>query len=87
MLKKRIIFFGKIGNVVLMQIIGVKEEKFMRKKFVKYTNEPIGKLRIIFGLLPRPKNLILKGKKVKITFSLMRENVDLLRNMYFKRLI
>ena len=82
MLKKRIIFFGKIGNVVLMQIIGVEEERFMRKKFIKYTNEPIGKLRVISGLLPKPKDLILKGKKVKIIFSLTRGSVDLLKNMF-----
>jgi hypothetical protein len=68
MLKKGSIFFGKIGNVVLMQIIGVEGERFMRKKFVKYTNEPIDKLRVISGLFPKPKDLILKGKRLKLLF-------------------
>ena len=46
-----------------MQVIGEKGEKFMKKHKVKYTDEPIGKIKIVEDFLPQPKDLILKDFK------------------------
>lgn len=41
----------------------------MKKHKVKYTDEPIGKIKIIDDFLPKPQDLILKKEKTKITIS------------------
>jgi predicted DNA binding CopG/RHH family protein len=46
------------------------------KKTVKYTDEPIGDLKIIADFLPPPKDLIFKDDTVKITISLTKESVE-----------
>jgi tmRNA-binding protein len=50
------------------------------KSKIKYTNEPMGKVRIIKNFLPPPEMLILKDDNVKVTISLSRGSVD-----FFKR--
>lgn len=35
----------------------------MKKLKVKYTNEPLGKIKIVDDFLPQPKDLVLKKKK------------------------
>ncbi len=37
----------------------------MKKRKVKYTSEPIGKIKIIDDFLPRPKDLVLKEETTK----------------------
>lgn len=46
----------------------------------KYTNEPIGKIKIINDFLPAPHELILKEDTIKVTLMLSKESID-----YFKR--
>ncbi|MBV5321957.1 MAG: hypothetical protein JZU62_09725 [Sulfuricurvum sp.] len=46
------------------------------KKTVKYTDEPIGDLKIVADFLPSPKDLIFKDDTVKITISLTKESVE-----------
>jgi hypothetical protein len=46
------------------------------KKTVKYTDEPIGEMKIIADFLPPPKDLIFKDDTVKITISLTKESVE-----------
>jgi len=46
------------------------------KKTVKYTDEPIGELKIVADFLPPPKDLIFKDDTVKITISLTKESVE-----------
>ena len=58
-----------------MQDIGEKEKRFM-KKTIKYTDEPIGDIKIIENFLPSPKDLIFKEENVKVTISLTKESVD-----------
>jgi predicted DNA binding CopG/RHH family protein len=58
-----------------VQDIGEKEKKLM-KKTVKYTDEPIGDMKIIADFLPPPKDLIFKDDTVKITISLTKESVE-----------
>jgi predicted DNA binding CopG/RHH family protein len=53
---------------------------FMKKK-IKYTDEPMGKVRVIKDFLPRPEELILKDQAVKVTLNLNRSSV-----LYFKKL-
>jgi predicted DNA binding CopG/RHH family protein len=50
----------------------------MRKK--KYTNEPIGKIKIVNDFLPSPEELVLKENTVKVTLLLSRNSIA-----YFKQ--
>jgi predicted DNA binding CopG/RHH family protein len=50
----------------------------MNKK--KYTNEPIGKIKVVKDFLPKPKDLVLKEDTVKVTLLLSKNSVD-----YFKQ--
>ena len=34
----------------------------MKKKKVKYANGPIGRIKIVYDFLPKPKDLVLKGR-------------------------
>lgn len=59
------------------QGIGERGEKYMKKpKKPKYTNESIGKIRIVSDFLPSPDELVLKEKTVKVTLSLTQESID-----------
>ncbi len=51
------------------------------KKRIKYTDEPMGELRIIPNFLPPPENLILKGENVKVTISLSKMSIEFFKRM------
>jgi predicted DNA binding CopG/RHH family protein len=55
--------------------IGGKERKYMRGK-ITYTDEPIGKVKIVSDFLPSPKDLALKDETVKITIALSKSSID-----------
>ena len=58
---------------------GGKGEKFMAtktRKKIKYTDEPLGEIRIIDDFLPTPENLAFKESNVKITITLSKGSVD-----------
>jgi predicted DNA binding CopG/RHH family protein len=55
--------------------IGEKGGKYMKTK-IKYTEEPMGELRIIKDFLPRPEQLVLKEENVKITISLNKSSIE-----------
>ena len=61
-----------------MPAIGGKERKYMKGK-IKYTDEPIGNVRVISDFLPSPRELALKDETVKVTIALSKTSVD-----YFK---
>lgn len=62
--------------------IGEKGEKFMKKKKVIYTDEPMGPLKIIKNFLPKPEDLVLrKEETTKITLSLPQEGVDFFKEL------
>jgi len=46
------------------------------KKIIKYTDEPMGDIKIIEDFLPSPKDLIFKEENVKVTISLTKESID-----------
>ena len=47
---------------------------------IKYTDEPLGDLRVIPDFLPRPEELVFRDEGVKVTIALSKRSVD-----YFKR--
>ncbi|MHC4671720.1 MAG: CopG family transcriptional regulator [Planctomycetota bacterium] len=50
------------------------------KKKTKYTDEPMGKVRMVKDFLPSPEELAFKEDTVKVTMSLSKSSVD-----YFKK--
>ncbi|MBN1509194.1 MAG: hypothetical protein JW955_20280 [Sedimentisphaerales bacterium] len=50
----------------------------MRRK-TRYTDEPVGDLRIIKDFLPTPEQLVPKEENVKITISLNKSSVEFFR--------
>jgi len=59
--------------------IGGKESKSMNAK-IKYTDEPLGELKVIPDFLPAPEELAFQDDTVKITITLSRSSVE-----FFKR--
>jgi len=46
------------------------------KSRIKYTDEPMGRVRVIRDFLPPPEQLVAKENKVKITISLSKSSID-----------
>lgn len=46
------------------------------KTKIKYTDEPLGELRVIKDFLPPPDKLILKDENVKVTIALKKDSID-----------
>jgi len=46
------------------------------KSKIKYTDEPLGKVRVVPDFLPSPEQLAFKEDKVKITISLNKSSLD-----------
>ena len=63
------------------------------KRNQKYTNEPLGRLKIVEDFLPPPDQLVLKEEGVKVTLSLSRRSVDFFKahaaasNVPYQRMI
>ena len=53
-----------------------KGKKIYMKGKIKYTNEPIGKVKVIPDFLPSPEELALKDETVKVTIALSKTSVD-----------
>jgi len=47
-----------------------------KTKKIKYTDEPLGKLRIVDDFLPSPEDLAFKEENVKITITLSKSSVN-----------
>ena len=58
----------------MVQVIGEKEGISMKNK-TKYTEESMGKLRIVKDFLPPPDQLVLKEDNVKVTISLKKSSI------------
>jgi predicted DNA binding CopG/RHH family protein len=50
------------------------------KTKIKYTNEPIVKVKIIPDFLPSPEQLALKDETVKVTIALSKSSVEYFKN-------
>jgi hypothetical protein len=46
------------------------------KKRIKYTNEPIGEVRVVRDFLPPPDQLVFQEEAIKVTLALSRRSVD-----------
>lgn len=53
-----------------------EEERSCMRSTVKYTNEPMGKVKVIKDFLPSPEELAFKEEKVKVTISLSRTSLQ-----------
>ena len=47
---------------------------------IRYTNEPMGRVKVVPDFLPRPEDLVLQDEGVKITIALSKRSVE-----FFKR--
>ena len=52
-----------------------KGKKFMKEK-IKYTDEPMGKVKVVSDFLPSPEELALKDETIKVTITLSKTSVD-----------
>ena len=50
------------------------------KKRIRYTDEPLGEVRVVQDFLPPPAELVFREDTVKVTMSLSKDSVD-----FFKR--
>ena len=50
------------------------------KTKIKYTDEPMGKVKVVSDFLPSPEELALKDETIKITISLSKASVDFFKN-------
>ena len=53
----------------------------MKKRGIKYSNEPIGNVQLVADFLPPPNQLILKEETVKVTLALTKDSVDFFKKV------
>ena len=46
------------------------------KKKIKYTDEPMGKVKVVPDFLPSPEELALKDETLKVTIALSKTSID-----------
>jgi predicted DNA binding CopG/RHH family protein len=54
------------------------------KQKIRYTDEPMGELRVIKDFLPPPEQLVLKEDNVKVTISLSKSSIDFFKKQATK---
>ena len=47
---------------------------------IKYTDEPMGKVKVISDFLPSPEELALKDETVKVTIVLSKVSIEFFKN-------
>ncbi len=52
---------------------------------IKYTDEPLGNVRVINDFLPPPEELAFSDEKIKVTMSLTKASVDFFKDEAKKR--
>lgn len=62
-----------------MRDIGERESGFMKRR-IKYTDEPIGDVKVVADFLPSPAELAFREETVKVTIALSKASVN-----YFKQ--
>ncbi len=56
----------------------------MRRK-IKYTDEPMGEVKVIKDFLPPPEQLILKEDNIKVTISLSKSSIAFFKRQAMKQ--
>jgi uncharacterized DUF497 family protein len=78
--EKRHYCFGVVGEgIMTVRFTYAKENEFMSAK-IKYTNEPLEKMKVVPDFLPKPADLVLNEEGVKVTLALSKRSVE-----FFKR--
>ena len=60
---------------------------------IRYTDEPLGNLRVVPDFLPRPEDLVLRQEGVKVTIALSKRSVEFFKgearrhNTQYQRMI
>ncbi len=60
---------------------------------IRYTDEPLGNLKIVSDFLPRPENLVFRDEGVKVTIALSKRSVEFFKgearkhNTQYQRMI
>ena len=57
------------------------------KNKIKYTDEPMGGLKVLKDFLPPPDRLVLKEDNVKVTISLKKSSIDFFKQQAKKHRI
>lgn len=60
---------------LLAQATGAKERQSMNAK-IKYTDEPLGEVKVIADFLPSPAELAFNEEGVKVTLALSKKSID-----------
>jgi hypothetical protein len=47
---------------------------------IRYTSEPLGRLRVVRDFLPPPEDLVLRDEAVKVTIALSKRSVDFFKD-------
>lgn len=50
------------------------------KRKIKYTDEPMGDVRVVEDFLPAPEDLVFKGENIKVTMSLSKASVEFFKH-------
>jgi len=62
-------------------------------KNIRYTDEPLGRLKVVPDFLPRPEDLIFRDEGVKVTIALSKRSVEFFKtearkhNTQYQRMI
>jgi len=56
----------------------------MKKRKIKYSDEPIGKIERVEDFLPSPDQLILKEETTKVTLSLTKSSIEFFKEQATK---
>ena len=51
---------------------------------IKYTNEPLGDIKVIKDFLPSPAELVFNEEAVKVTLALSRKSIDFFKSEALK---
>ena len=54
------------------------------KKKIRYTDEPMGALKVVKDFLPPPEQLVLKEDNIKVTISLSKSSIDFFKKQAMK---
>ena len=46
------------------------------RKSIRYTDEPLGRLKVVPDFLPRPEDLVFRDEGVKVTIALSKRSVE-----------
>jgi len=47
---------------------------------IKYTDEPLGRLKVVPDFLPRPEDLVLREEGIKVTLALSKRSVEFFKS-------